>query len=269
MSKQLFELSYEQRRRNFVETRFSEKASFGRKDVGAWLIKQKAALRPDVESWQTYLAKDYLALAAGDRVLRLLPNLARRINDFFVPEGGDATQVWQNTSDLRLALDQRMAVLYELPNGFVIATAQHSHLSALACTGNFMTSQMTLEPLGSFRLAEAALLSWHRGSSTAMKARNFLCKALAEVIRQERQRAEADFDQAVACSAAGRQIIHARLVIVDKGLGQLNFAPTAFHGEKILLDGLCSYSRSQETLRALEACCPSPLPPGGEWMTLG
>ncbi|HEY4493678.1 MAG TPA: hypothetical protein VJB98_03605 [Candidatus Paceibacterota bacterium] len=231
MSK-LFELSYASRRENFVQARFGQEDVFGREDIEKWLKSQKSADEPDTKAWCGYLAKDEVALEAGARELELLPELARVINQKHVPIGADAREVWANTSTLRLALDRHNAVLYELPNGFILAFGRHSHLSALVCTGTFMSSEMTLDKVGPFRVAEAALISWYRKSTNAQNARKFLCKALEKCIKSRRTQAEAEFDAAVACSADGRKIVgDVTGVVAFDGMRRWRYPASAFVGD--------------------------------------
>lgn len=80
--------------------------------------------------------------------------------------------------------------------------------------------------------------TWLQGGPKWKKARQFVVDACRTKVEQERKKAEADFDRAVACSQDGTKIVHADWVVVasDKGTfpNLIRFPASTFQNSKLV-----------------------------------
>jgi len=263
-TKQLFDKPLGERREAFVRNRFGETAVFGQPDVEEWLALQRKAGRPD-PLWGQFLAHNFMVMCAATSPISYL--LERASSSRFTPTSGRAldhvaelyvplltaldsgpssrTALYHGTTRMVLLVgaEPRDRVAYVIEKGYGT-----NHPSGLPVDGaNLVFTPLTTRA-GKVRGAESVLdilfAEWDRQRQKCREARSFLCDALAEKIKQERTKAEADFDSAVAVSPDGTKIVHADWVVVlghdGEGKDDLKFPASALAERKALFTGPCS-----------------------------
>lgn len=304
--RQLFDKSMDELREAFVRARFAEKAVFDRADIEEWLAEQRQAITPEHSdtrrAWNSYLYKHLYDVANGreEEFLRQYASPNRTVPDDLGQIGGPRCEkdslLIRNMAELFLRQGDELDFYWAYNYGPIAAlplpgspiyvfSAHHPHT--------------IVRSLASGDTMEAIMASWYRYGN--LKARKFICDAMATKIAAARAKAEADFDSAVAVSSDGTKVVCADRVVVIIGAGRkqklIEFSPSAFHDQKIFRirnlsrDG--SYfprlvpelmSRNQrgllygENLQMIfcsrfhaastyfltsERFCPSPLPDGG------
>ncbi|MBI4714162.1 hypothetical protein HY771_03195 [Candidatus Uhrbacteria bacterium] len=89
------------------------------------------------------------------------------------------------------------------------------------CLGRFYIGSSNPDTC-SRAIADVLFYEWNRKRPKWREARGFLCDILAVQIRYEREKAEKDFDSAVAVSVNGTKIVHADWVIWISSFGGLS-----------------------------------------------
>lgn len=240
--KPLFDLPYDQRRTNFVRSKFAEEQYYGREDIEDWLAFQRKAAKPDLPQWRE------LGLAGpfGPPVRRAVPKDRQwhfvtwkdldRIGHYLtmcatpqerLPEEWCVSPkmgLYAHKLELIvLALDRAKAGLYcgmtyrpvllegirRFPYAFrpikeSLPFGYQAHASMIAALCE-CTADILIDIL---------LTEWEDRRPKWQEARAALCDAFGKEIAAVRPTLEAEFDTAVACSADGTKITHAGCVAV-------------------------------------------------------
>lgn len=247
-------------REAFVRARFGQEDVFGRPDIEAWFARQRRAERPIEHIWRR--------LIDAKRVQR--PFHIRELPDLAVPQelprgftirqmadvGDPLVAMLCESVDRRrvdvLPVDERLTL-------FLLRGEDGAPAHAFTVTPQHNQKRRPGDPLAYtlFVPSDKDLLQvvlsrgWSVGpKKIATAARRLLCDGLEACIGEERGKAEADFDTAVAVSADGTKIVHADWVIV-RGVREVEpsgrsrkrardpewvrvFRGAQFHGTKIL-----------------------------------
>lgn len=224
----------------FVFKRFSEPQAFGRQDIEPWLFQQAGSEPPLDADWlywrDTMLAHcaEFLLLPPSEyadflrahaTAFRSLPE----VNCFGIEY---PFCLRQHVAYLRLGI--RVYPLCRTASViFVISGVDTTkHVSSPS------PDLLRYSEVSKIDVLDAVLKSW-RAPEEQPGSKEMLCGLAAKAVAHVRASAEADFDNAVAVSADGTEIICAGLVIVRTGNSWVRYQPEVFREDKIRLDESC------------------------------
>ncbi|MFH1098905.1 MAG: hypothetical protein V1723_03225 [Candidatus Uhrbacteria bacterium] len=224
-TKQLFDKPMDELREAFVRNRFAEPAVFGLSGIEEWLRIQRKAERPEGVFWELFLPRGFMAMCVATSPITHLRERATPYEKF--PGERLIQPIFPHGHGVHYLLGALHAssmiegVYYGHSVGCVIAYILEDGVTrSLLMIRKGVHQQLVVEqeptnPPGAAHLVTDALFAeWNRQRPKWSAARAFLCDALAEEVKRERAKAEADFDSAVAVSADGTKIVHADWVAV-------------------------------------------------------
>lgn len=235
MSEALFPLPMEQLCANFVRARFAQADVFGREDIEDWLKKQEVAEFPfGLTHWPVPQHEFDTTSPASPQLLEWKPfsfpiythNLGYGLKDdatSFEQAPPEATDEFYAPSLFGEILTILCATKFPIYYGLRTAILQQAEDSRDRLFTMYWGKQrlclciarMEAEP-EKFAEAEKDVLfaEWLYHRPKWENARRTLCTLADNTIANERRKAEADFDRAVAVSADGTQIVCADEVIL-------------------------------------------------------
>jgi hypothetical protein len=216
-------------REAFVRARFAQDDVFGRPDIEELLARQRKAEKPVEHTWRR--------LIDTGRVQR--PFHIRELPDLAVPQELPREFSIRQMADvgdplvamLCESVDRRRVDVFpanERLTLFLLKGDDGAPAHAFTLTPQHNQKRRSGDPLAYtlFVPSDKDLLQivLSRGWSVGTKkivtaARRLLCDGLATCIKEERAKAEHDFDTAVAVSANGTKIVHADYVVVAESTG--------------------------------------------------
>ncbi|MBI4435018.1 hypothetical protein HY635_04395 [Candidatus Uhrbacteria bacterium] len=225
-TKQLFDKPPDELREAFVRARFAQEDVFGKPDIEDWLAEQRTGARSPVRTWCDLVQRNRLRFETPFDVTHL-ESLADRstirvLRDLGVDERGNVDACYT----LIGGLDERYADVYAVAPDLhlVVRKRRGTPYEAIAITADLRDALKNPSPSYTIRPATDAdflravvilgLNPTSRRSRMRERARQLLCNALEREIAEQRAKAEADFDSAVAVSADGTKIVHADWVVV-------------------------------------------------------
>lgn len=236
--KQLFDKPMDELREVFVRARFAEQAVFGRADAETWFAKQRYAERPQEKTWVRFLGRGSVQPWA-DRDFFDLRTHATSLGVLNARFGsvGDADAYGPIYDRLAFASSGRdlNRVLYS-GNAGLLYVENHIHGPMFVIReewgkgGGVTISRVRSrsENPGARTILGVVFSEWQHGRPMWRSARASLCRAFEGEIVDERERAEHDFDTAVAVSADGTQIVHADYVVVVESTGAYEAKAVAY-----------------------------------------
>lgn len=241
----LFTKSMAELKEAFVQARLAEDQHFGHRHIEQWLRRQyRVGHIVHPEQWNRCFCRDAVLFAAAGRELEVLRQFAG--SSAAIPRGpeeyADEVKHRKRIAPLLEAIACANAEIYygDVHGLIVVVGGSKPDASAFVfaeehdANGKKFTA---IKPLHSISVMDAVFATWKRGGPKAEAARTFLCDTVAGLIRKDRAEAEADFDQAVAVSADGKEIVHADwVVVVEDSASHGHFLKwtgraTAFAGE--------------------------------------
>jgi|GEM_PF-3592263 len=258
--KTLFDKPMPELRETFIRSRFAQGDVFARPDIEKWLAQQRQARRPDDQGWKRYCEDRFVLTDATNPQLETLHTYATRFAEGPPPEH-QLDELFPGEirgfcdpflRALHGTVSEFEAIYYGHRGGGIVVRVSggndwsrlhgfHGRFGQFELTypGPHVDQELRLNRV----IVDVLYAEWRYNRSKARHARARLCDALAEEIKQERAKAEADFDTAIAVSADGTKIVHADWVVVldqaRDGSQDLKFPATAFRGQKILRTGPC------------------------------
>lgn len=243
--KPLFDKSMDELRESFVRARFAEEKVFGRADVEEWLAEQRQAITPEhsdtKHAWNSYLYKHLYDVANGreEEFLRQYASPNRTVPNDLGQIGGPRCEkeflLMRNMAELFLRQGDELDFYWAYNYGpIAVSSPPGSPIYVFAVCH----PHTIVRSLNSGDTMEAIMASWYRYGN--LKARKFICDAMATKIAAARIKAEADFNSAVAVSSDGTKIVCVHTVVVattnpvDKSRKLLSFPAYAFTSNKIL-----------------------------------
>ena len=242
--KKLFDKSMEELREAFVRARFAEEKVFGRPDVEEWLAKKQTDYYPYDPNKKTEKEWDHFpprghnkARGYGLNDFATFTEAQGLANPFDDQKFGWGFQVLR-LFKAPLFLGRTMAILQNDPTW-------QSHFATsftIDWNGKGICLTEAADDPDKFSLAirDVLFAEWLYHRSRWLKARELLCNMACARIKEQRAKAEADFDHAIAVSADGTKIVCADEVVVvimnpvDKSRKLLSFPASAFMAKKIL-----------------------------------
>lgn len=208
MERQLFDKPMDELREAFVLARFAEPAMFGRADVEAWLHEstRTAALE------RPWYATAFTRLLGKDRN----PCLGDTLRTAATPNPYDARTF--STAECRETLDRLTqnfgpeTETYAAGNRGLIVVGSKSAVTAMADGGTIDSVRITAASAED--VSRALMIEVSSGGPKAEQALAWLKARYALAIAVERERAERDFDEAVAVSADGTRTVTTKWVVV-------------------------------------------------------
>lgn len=253
---QLFDKPLSELREAFVRARFAEPAIFGRSDIEVWLEGQRVNLgnQVDPEPWSCDEFDEHMLAAWGDEVPLICEQVASLLREYVTPSASKPgwTEKDSATSRFVEVIETLRAggakVFYHSSAGqliydswaiVVICGKAYCAVSKMDEGEDMIASLMrtNINDGMEFLLEEVMC-----GRPKAQQALEFLLVQYQSAIQSVRQSAQRDFDEAVAVSADGTEIVKAKWVVVgsdDEGWkGRAILYPAeAFHEQKILTSG--------------------------------
>lgn len=232
----LFEKSMPELREAFVRNRFAEHQNFSRADVEVWLQQERESVIPNAQQWWTYCGRNWATTRVSATALTGLRACATQVVDpKEITDKGYFARLCQlllNQSDLYWDHDNQgvyfLRGIFPENELFVVTLAP----------GGLFTMMRSVEESVNVcgrTIANIYLAEWLKHRPMWREARAFLCNMVAEAVAQERAKAEADFDNAVAVSADGKKIVCADWVFVEEKRGARMLLGGAFRGYKAKL----------------------------------
>lgn len=233
---ELFEKSMPELREAFVRSRFAEHQNFSREDVEDWLKQQREADVPDAHHWWwAYGGRSWATARVSATALTGLRACATQVVDpkEITDKGYFARlcQLMLNQSGLYWGHDNQGVYFLRgsFPENelFVVTLAPGGLFTMYRLAGNDRTCGSVI--------VNIYLAEWLKHRPRWREARAFLCNLVAEAVAQERAKAQADFDYAVAVSADGKKIVCADWVFVEEKGGSRRLPGEAFREHKAKL----------------------------------
>lgn len=232
----------------FVRARFAEEKVFERADIEEWLEQQRSAERPldstgnEIHpAWEHFPPRErHKSRGYGltDFATPTIPQGQLDNDPFYDIEKYGKASLALRKFNMPLFLGRSMAILQTDP------TWQDLWATAFAIDWNGKSICLTeadADP-DKFTLAvrEVLFAEWTYHRPRWEKAREIICASAEARLLEQRVKAEADFNSAVAVSVDGTQIVCADRVIVvvrnpnNKSRRLLSFSAVAFNRNKIL-----------------------------------
>ena len=222
----------------FVRNRFAEETHFGNPNIDRWLEDERTAEKPDEAGWNRCIqSSDQLFTFAADP-LALLRRYAHSSRLAPTGKGEDPETVahCNHLTPLLSGLDEtRLEVYY--PDAFGPIIVSKDPLQTFWFDRDPEKTTVTVVgELPSLVVMNTIFATWRRWTPKAIVARTFLCEHLAQTIRRVRDKAEFDFDGAVAVSSNGAKIVIADWVSILDGEREVVYRADVFAKRKIERD---------------------------------
>lgn len=204
-------LTIQELREAYVRSRFAEPDAFGTEEIETWFAKERTADFPS-DAWDTYLMRKSMCEAADGREITSL----RRCADTSLIEPRHYTGGGSQRLALLLAsLDPYKASVYIGSHDVIVVVFANAHsFDSFVIDWSDKRKTLSFHRLESPHVADIIMGTWRRRGGKARTAREFLCEVLGDDIRNVRKYAEAEFDEAVAVSEDGTEIVKAEWVVI-------------------------------------------------------